>query len=194
MTVEKRKKKKKEGKEKKRKFLIKGVPISNFWSIVRVALPQRPFVIVIVLKTLPKSLKSKKKGWSWIHPLETLSPSSSVGIVFSSTTVIIIIEVYGAGPTEGKKNEGAEKNAGAESTLWRVWAPPREGQIEGQLRKNILLLIMPKMGRGGAMTPLNPLFPPTLWFWLIPMWPKAQGPGPPEHMGTWGQVHNMLAD
>jgi hypothetical protein len=30
MTVEKRKKKKKEGKEKKRKFLIKGVPISNF--------------------------------------------------------------------------------------------------------------------------------------------------------------------
>ena len=157
MTVEKRKKKKKEGKEKKRKFLIKGVPISNFWSIVRVALPQRPFVIVIVLKTLPKSLKSKKKGWSWIHPLETLSPSSSVGIVFSSTTVIIIIEVYGAGPTEGKKKWGGREKCWSWIHPLESLSPSPGGQIEGQLRKNILLLIMPKMGRGGGNDPPHPL-------------------------------------
>ena len=72
--------------------------------------------------------------------------------------------------------------AGVAQSLQRMDSAPG-GQIEGQLRKKILLLIMPKMG-GGEMTPLAPLFPPTLRSWLIPMWPKAQGPGPPEHMGT----------
>ena len=57
LTSDEKEKKKLERKRKK-KFLIKGLPISNF-LIHR--LPQRPFVIVIVLKTLPKkSLKSKK--------------------------------------------------------------------------------------------------------------------------------------
>ena len=71
---------------KRRKFLIKGVPISNFWSIV---LPQRPFVIVIVLKTLLKSLKSKKKKKKkGIHPLETLSSRILV------SCIIIIISMW----------------------------------------------------------------------------------------------------
>ena len=93
-----------------------------------------------------KKLRGQKKA-SWIHPLETLSPSISVEIDISSTTVIIVIEVYGAGTTEGQNK----------------W-------------KYILLLIMSKMA---------PLFPPTLWSWLILMWPKAQEPGPPELI--WGR-------
>ena len=108
MTVEKRKKKKRR-ERKEKKVSHQGSP--NFKLLIHRQSSSAPkaFCYCHCPEDFAQEFEEQKKGWSWIHPLETLSPSSSVGIVFSSTTVIIIIEVYGAGPTEGKKIKGAKK-------------------------------------------------------------------------------------
>jgi hypothetical protein len=124
MTVEKRKKKKRR-ERKEKKVSHQGSP--NFKLLIHRQSSSAPkaFCYCHCPEDFAQEFEEqKKKGWSWIHPLETLSPSSSVGIVFSSTTVIIIIEVYGAEPAEGQKIEGTKSKEGqAESILWRLWAP-----------------------------------------------------------------------
>ena len=192
MTVEKRKKKKKRRERKEKKVSHQGSP--NFKLLIHRQSSSAPkaFCYCHCPEDFAQEFEEQKKGWSWIHPLETLSPSSSVGIVFSSTTVIIIIEVYGAGPTEGQKLRGQKKG-------WSWIHPletlsPSRGVNRRSTEEEYFASNNAKNGEWGGNDPLAPLFSPTLWSWLIPMWPKAQGPGPPEHMGTWGQVLSMLAD